>query len=533
MADDTLARMFWARVERGGDGPAQRFKREGAWQTLSWREMGDITREVALGLIALGRKKGEAVGLLSASRAEWVHADFAIFSAGGRTIPIYPSYPPDLIQYIVDDAGIKTLIVEDGAQLAKVAEVKDKMDGLEQVVVMEGYQGKEPWVLTWEALRQLGRDRADALKSELAGRVAEGQPDDIATIVYTSGTTGPPKGVVQTHGNHVFMLKSSEQTLRVKEGDVHLLFLPLAHSFGRLESFAGIYRGLTTAFAENIDRLRENLPEIQPHFICSVPRVFEKVYAGILARADAEKGLKKKIFFWAVGVGKKVSKLVQARQPVPAALAVQHRLADKLVFCEDAGGPRRATALRGVGRRAAVQGDRRVLPRGGHPDPRGLWAHRDLSLAHLQPRGPLQVRNRGAGAAGRRAQDRRGRRDPRARAQYRQGLFQEARGDRRGLPGRRLVRHRRHRHDGLRGLPVHHRSKEGSHRHRGRDQHRAAEHRESPQGRSLHQPGHGARRSAALPGRADHAQPRGARQVRQGGGDSERRPGRRWPSIPR
>jgi len=206
------------------------------------------------------------------------------------------------------------------------------MDGLEQVVVMEGYQGKEPWVLTWEALRQLGRDRADALKSELAGRVADGVPDDIATIVYTSGTTGPPKGVVQTHGNHVFMLKSSEQTLRVKEGDVHLLFLPLAHSFGRLESFAGVYRGLTTAFAESIDRLRENLPEIQPHFICSVPRVFEKVYAGILARADAEKGLKKKIFFWALGVGKKVSKLKQARQPVPSALAVQHRLADKLVF---------------------------------------------------------------------------------------------------------------------------------------------------------------------------------------------------------
>jgi long-chain acyl-CoA synthetase len=166
MADDTLARMFWARVERGGGGPAQRFKRGGAWQTLSWREMGDITREVALGLIALGRKKGEAVGVLSASRPEWVHADFAVFSAGARTIPIYPSYPPDLIQYIVNDAGIKTLIVEDGAQLAKVAEVKDKMDGLEQVVVMEGYQGKEPWVLTWEALRQLGRDRADALKSE-------------------------------------------------------------------------------------------------------------------------------------------------------------------------------------------------------------------------------------------------------------------------------------------------------------------------------------------------------------------------------
>ncbi len=332
MADDTLARMFWSRVERSSSGPAQQYKRGGAWQTLSWRQVGDIVGELATGLIALGRKPGEAVGILSTSRPEWVQADFAVFSAGALTIPIYPTYPPELIQYIVTDAGIKTLIVEDPAQLEKVIEMKAKMDGLEQVVVMQDYVGKEPWVLTWDALRQLGRDRREGLKSELAGRVADGRADDVATIVYTSGTTGPPKGVVQTHGNHVSMLKSSEQTLRVNEGDVHLLFLPLAHSFGRLESFAGIYRGLTTAFAESIDKLRENLPEVRPHFICSVPRVFEKVYAGALARAEAETGVKKKIFHWALGVGKKVSKLQQARQPVPGALALQYRLADKLVF---------------------------------------------------------------------------------------------------------------------------------------------------------------------------------------------------------
>jgi long-chain acyl-CoA synthetase len=153
MADDTLARMFWARVDRSGPGAAQQFKRAGAWQTLPWREVGEITRELALGLIALGRKKGDAVGILAASRPEWVQADFAIFSAGGVTIPVYPTYPPDLIQYIVNDADIKTLIVEDPAQLEKVIEGKGKMDGLEQVVVMQGYQGREAWVLTWEALR--------------------------------------------------------------------------------------------------------------------------------------------------------------------------------------------------------------------------------------------------------------------------------------------------------------------------------------------------------------------------------------------
>jgi long-chain acyl-CoA synthetase len=332
MADDTLARMFWARVERSGSGPAQQYKRGGRWHTLSWREMGEIVREVATGLIALGRKPGDAVGILSASRAEWVQADFAIFTAGCRTIPIYPSYPPDLIQYIVNDAGIRVLIAEDPGQLEKLIEVRAKMPDLERVVVIQGYQGRDPWVSTWDALRQLGRDDADKLKTELATRVADGRPDDIATIVYTSGTTGPPKGVVQTHDNHMAMLKSSEQTLRVSEGDVHLLFLPLAHSFGRLESFAGVYRGLTTAFAENLDKLRDNLGEVRPHFICSVPRVFEKVYATVLARAEAETGVKKRIFHWAVGVGRKVSRLKQARQPVPAGLAMQYRVADTLVF---------------------------------------------------------------------------------------------------------------------------------------------------------------------------------------------------------
>ncbi|HET7875951.1 MAG TPA: long-chain fatty acid--CoA ligase [Methylomirabilota bacterium] len=332
MADGTLAKMFWDRVEKSADRPAQQFKRGGAWQTITWREVGQIVREVATGLIALGRKKGEAVGILSASRAEWVQADFAIFSAGGVTIPIYPTYPADLIQYIVNDAEVKTLIVEDPGQLVKVLDVQGKMPGLEQIVVMQGYEGKENRVLTWDALRRLGAENLERLKSELAGRVADTRPDDVATIVYTSGTTGPPKGVIQTHGNHVAMLKSAEQTLRVEDEWVHLLFLPLAHSFGRLESFAGAHRGLTTAFAENIDKIRENLPEVRPHFICSVPRVFEKVYAGVLAKAESGSPAKRKIFHWAVGVGKQVSQLTQAGKPVPTGLALKYKLAEKLVF---------------------------------------------------------------------------------------------------------------------------------------------------------------------------------------------------------
>jgi len=334
MSEQSLARMFWNRVEKSADSPAQKFKQQRTWKTLTWREVGNAVRDLAAGLVTLGRRPGDAVGILSTSRAEWVQADFAIFSAGCVTIPIYPTYPPDLIEYIVNDAGVKTLIVEDPTQLAKVLEVDKAMPGLEQIVIMQGYEGREPSPrrFTWEALRRLGREKADSLKAELANRVDGIKRDDVATIVYTSGTTGPPKGVVQTHGNHLSALESAAQTTSIAEGDVHLLFLPLAHSFARLESFIGVHRGLCTAFAESIDKLRENLPETQPHFICSVPRVFEKVYAGAMARAEGGSPVKRKIFNWALAVGKEVSRLKQANRPVPTALALKYKLAEKLVF---------------------------------------------------------------------------------------------------------------------------------------------------------------------------------------------------------
>jgi long-chain acyl-CoA synthetase len=334
MAEDTLARMFWSRVDRGGDRPAQQTKRGGAWVTVTYRELGEMVREVALGLLALGRQKGDAVALLSASRAEWVQADFAIYSAGGVTVPIYPTYPPELIAYVVNDSGARTLIVEDPTQLAKALEARPKMPGLEHLIVIAGYEAPQPpeTVMTWEALRRLGRDKADALRGTLTDRVASVKADDVATIVYTSGTTGPPKGVVQTHANHVASLKSSGQATPVMEGWTHLLFLPLAHSFARLESYLGVYHGLTSAFAENLEKLGDNLRETRPHFICSVPRVFEKVYAKILAGVEAGSPVKRKIFNWAIGVGREVSRHQQRGQPLPTGLNAKRAIAEKLVF---------------------------------------------------------------------------------------------------------------------------------------------------------------------------------------------------------
>ncbi len=333
MSDESLGQMFLSRIEESADLPAQMVKRGGEWRTLTWAEVGGIVRELALGLLALGRKSGDAVALLSQSRAEWVQADFAILSTGAVTVPIYPSYPPEQIAYIVNDSEARTLIVEDSGQLAKALEVRGKMDRLEQIVVMQGgHEGKEPFVLTWDDLRLRGRAQAHRLQSVLYDRVATTRPEDTATIVYTSGTTGPPKGVVQTHGNHIAALKASARTTPVKPGDIHLLFLPLAHSFSRLDSFNGVHRGLTTAFAERMDKVADNLREVRPHFICGVPRIFEKVYAKILADVKASSALKRKIFFWGLAVGREVSRREETRQAISAWLKLKRWLAHALVF---------------------------------------------------------------------------------------------------------------------------------------------------------------------------------------------------------
>jgi long-chain acyl-CoA synthetase len=195
MAADTLARMFWEQVERSGDRPAQQFKHGAGWTTITWREVGETVRELALGLLALGRAKGDSVALLSSSRAEWVQADFAIFTAGCVTVPVYPSYPPDLIAYIVNDSGARTIIVEDPAQLAKVLQAREKTPNLEHIIVISDYDAPQPpkMVMTWESLRRLGRENAGtgALGSLLAERVASTRPTDLRRSCTRREPRGP------------------------------------------------------------------------------------------------------------------------------------------------------------------------------------------------------------------------------------------------------------------------------------------------------------------------------------------------------
>jgi long-chain acyl-CoA synthetase len=332
VGDETLTRMLWARVAESAGRPAEMVKAHGRWRTLVWREVGDAVRELALGLLALGRRRGEAVAILSRSRAEWVHADFAILSAGCITVPIYPSYTSEQVASIVNDAEARTLIVEDAAQLAKALEVRDRMPGLADIVVIQDDEPHAPPVHTWTGLRRLGRERAEALAPALADRMASVRGADVATIVYTSGTTGEPKGVVQTHANHTASLDAVARIPGIEPGDVHLLFLPLAHAFARLEAFVGVHRGLVTAFAESLDHVADNLREVRPHFIFAVPRVFEKVHAKITSDVAASSAVRRRVFGWAMGVGTRASRSVQAGRPIARSLALRRALAHRLVF---------------------------------------------------------------------------------------------------------------------------------------------------------------------------------------------------------
>ena len=203
MAATTLAQMFWNRVEADGPCLAQLVKRGGEWRRLTWSEVGTAVRQSALGFLALGVRSGEPVALLSRSRAEWVHADFAVLSIGGVTVPIYPTYTPEQVAYIVNDSGARTLIVEDASQLAKTLEVRARMPALEHIVVIEGDDTHEPPVVSWESMRRAGQRHATTLQAVLAERVTAARPRSWAAIVRANQARRAHAGRIQRGGGEL------------------------------------------------------------------------------------------------------------------------------------------------------------------------------------------------------------------------------------------------------------------------------------------------------------------------------------------
>ncbi|MHC4829433.1 MAG: AMP-dependent synthetase/ligase [Planctomycetota bacterium] len=331
----SLPGLFFDRVAQSGASIARRSRKDGTWVGQTWTAWGEVVRNVARGLMAFGIEPGQPVALLSNTRAEWTDSDFGIMTAGGLTVPIYPSSLSDQCAYIVQNSESVAVICEDQKQLDKILEVQTECPTLTRVFLIEGTPKEnptaadgKPLVVTWPELLARSEETTPEALSERTSAI---DPNTLATIVYTSGTTGPPKGVMQTHANHVSAVKALVNVGFIRDDETDLIFLPLAHSFARAQSFGHVASGITLCYAESIDQLLANLAEVQPTLLFSVPRIYEKVYAKAQASA-AVSPVKKKIFDWALRVGRAISQRQQQGSKVPFGLGLKGKVADRLVF---------------------------------------------------------------------------------------------------------------------------------------------------------------------------------------------------------
>jgi len=338
MSYTNLAQMFFEQADALGARPRYRYRGGDGWRDVTWAEMAERVAEIAAGLLASGVAPGDRVALLSATRPEWMEIDFAILACGALSVPIYQSNLPAECGYIITNSGSSLVFVENGKQRAKVEEVTRRgfeLDGVTQKVDVRGIitiEGDPGAGQSLSGLMDRGRAALPTARREIERRIATLRRDDVATIVYTSGTTGPPKGVVQTHGNHLATVESLLRLGIAREGDVDFFFLPLAHSFARLIEYYGIAAGTVTAFARGIDTLPEDLAASRPHLVPAVPRIFEKLYGRVQTARESGGALRRMLFDWAVGVGRARSRCEQDGQPLPALVQVQYALAHRLVF---------------------------------------------------------------------------------------------------------------------------------------------------------------------------------------------------------
>jgi long-chain acyl-CoA synthetase len=329
----TLTEVFVNRVARSPDAVAMRVREGSEWRAISFREYDAQAREVANGLLALGVVKGDYVGMLSRNRPEWNVGDVGTMLAGGITVPIYVTNSAAQVGYILGHAECRVAFVENQEQLDKVLAHKADLSDLGKVVVMTGEGvGSDELVISFEELRKMGVDHAAANPNAVAERTSSVTPDDVATIVYTAGTTGPPKGVVLSHHNFAWTLECLAKVLPLGDCEDRLLcYLPLSHIFERLASlWGGIKYGFDIWFCESTDKILEYLKQCEPTFFIGVPRIYEKFYSGVNAKYAVHE--KKDVIAKAVHASLEKVDAMQAGQPLSLPLKVKTALFDKLVF---------------------------------------------------------------------------------------------------------------------------------------------------------------------------------------------------------
>jgi len=326
----TLAQLLVNTVKTYPKPDFMLFKKEGAYTPISTQEFGDGVKHLALGLKALGFEAGQKLCLLSENRPAWTMTDLATLCAGGLTVPIYTTLVPEQIRYIIDDSDA-TVVVVSNADLWK--KVETLRPGLTKVKHYITFADEAPaGVLTLKEIMDKGRAAAESKPGQFDELVARIKPGDEATLIYTSGTTGVPKGVILTHDNLISNIKTAAALIEFSEKDTALSFLPLSHILERMVMFTYIYKGTTIAFAESVEAVAKNLLEVRPHLMVSVPRVFEKIYTKVMDQVLASPSLRRKIFFWALKVGKAYGAAKLAGKPVSGGLRFRQSVAAKLVF---------------------------------------------------------------------------------------------------------------------------------------------------------------------------------------------------------
>ena len=323
----TLISMLAHAIQHYGSKPALAHKpKGGTYQDISYTELGESVDAFSKGLNALGVQKEDRVAILSENRPEWAISDFGILKAGAVTVPMFSTLTAAQVGYILKDSGSKIICVSTSRQLEKVTAIRDEVPTLEQIIVFDALEDEPPaGVIQFEAVCEL----------EGEGTETEASEDDIATIIYTSGTTGDPKGVMLTHANFIFNLQACKSLIDVSDADVLLSFLPLSHVFERLGGhYVPLFSGAKIAYAESTFTVAQNMREVAPTVMLSVPRLYETMHDRILRAVQEGSSLRQKIFHWGVSVGSAVSSAIQNGKKPSAVLQLQQNIADKLVFAK-------------------------------------------------------------------------------------------------------------------------------------------------------------------------------------------------------
>src|SRR5712691_6653364 len=310
-------------LDREWPAPAYLEEQEHGWQEVSWQEAGGRVQALSQALLARGVGRGDVVAVLARTRLEWILLDWAIMSIGAVVVGIYPTNTAAECGYILSHSEAVLAFAEDDLQREKLESVRADVPELREIVAFAHLPELEAEGRAYAA------EHPDALEGA-AGEIREG---DLATLIYTSGTTGPPKGCMLTHKNLV--TAAIRVRTNLEDGsDTVLLFLPLAHTFGRLAHQAAACYGSTVALVAEATRVAEALAAVHPTILPAVPRIYEKIHAGVLDKIESESGLKRSLGRWALGVGARASRLRRAGRPVPVGLHVQEGIADRLVFAK-------------------------------------------------------------------------------------------------------------------------------------------------------------------------------------------------------